>query len=116
MAAGGEVRTPDRPPAAVAPPTERVAPAADVRQPGGGQPVAGQPVASQPGGAQTPRAPVERGFVAGQDARNASRSFEELEPELRRDYEAERPGGDPWEHLREQVRSGFTQARQSQSR
>jgi hypothetical protein len=106
MAAGGEVRTPDRPPEAVAAPTERVVPAPDVRQ----------PVAGQPGSAPTPRAPVERGFAAGQDTRNASRTFEEVEPELRRDYEAERPGGDPWEHLREQVRSGFTQARQSQSR
>jgi hypothetical protein len=61
-------------------------------------------------------APRERGLVAGQDSRNAGRSFEEVEPELRRDYEAERAGsdrGDPWDDLREQVRAGFAQARQA---
>ena len=87
-------------------------PVADVRQPSGL--TAGQPGAAPP--APAGRAPLERGFVAGQDARNANRSFEEVEPELRRDYEAERPGGDAWDHLREQVRAGFAQARQSQGR
>jgi hypothetical protein len=108
MAAGGEVRVPEPPAPVVTPARERVAPVADVRQPSS---QAGPAPAAQP-----QRAPLERGFVAGQDARNANRSFEEIEPELRRDYEAERAGGDAWEELREQVRAGFTQARQSQGR
>ena len=112
MAAGGEVRAPERAAPVVPAASERVAPVADVRQPT--SLAAGQPVAAP--AAQTQRAPLERGFVAGQEARNANRSFEEIEPELRRDYEAERTGGDAWEHLREQVRAGFTQARQSQGR
>ena len=112
MAAGGEVRAPERAAPVVAAVSERVTPVADVRQPSGL--AAGQPGAVP--AVQTQRAPLERGFVAGQDARNASRSFEEIEPELRRDYEAERTGGDAWDHLREQVRAGFTQARQSRGR
>ena len=111
-AAGGEVRAPERAAPVVAAEGERVTPVADVRQPSGL--TAGQPGAAPP--APAGRAPLERGYVAGQAARNANRSFEEIEPELRRDYEAERPGGDAWDHLREQVRAGFAQARQSQGR
>jgi hypothetical protein len=54
----------------------------------------------------------ERGYAAGADARYASRSFEEVEPELRRAYETEAPAGDPWDRLREEVREGFRRARE----
>ena len=53
-----------------------------------------------------------QGLQAGSDDRYANRSFEEVEPDLRRAYEAQAPDGDAWERLREQVREGFTQARQ----
>jgi|GEM_PF-792203 len=67
--------------------------------------VAGRP--TQEGG------PYHRqGLEAGSDERYANRSFEEVEPDLRRAYEAQAPDGDAWERLREQVREGFTQARQ----
>lgn len=52
------------------------------------------------------------GYLAGTDTRHAARSFEEVEPELRRDYERQYPQGDRWESLRGQVRTGFTAARE----
>ncbi|MGH2354960.1 MAG: hypothetical protein ACRDJN_25400 [Chloroflexota bacterium] len=54
----------------------------------------------------------QRGYVAGSDERYANRSFEDVEPDLRRAYETERTGADPWERLREQVRDGFDRARE----
>jgi len=53
------------------------------------------------------------GYLAGDDARYASRAFEEVEPELQRDYERQYPQGDRWEHLRNQLRAGFDVARGS---
>ena len=39
-----------------------------------------------------------------------NRSFEEVEPDLRRSYAAQAPDGDAWERPREQVREGFIRA------
>jgi uncharacterized protein (TIGR02271 family) len=50
------------------------------------------------------------GYMAGTDQRYAGRTFEDVEPELRRDHES-RGGGDVWERLREQIRTGFNRAR-----
>jgi hypothetical protein len=54
------------------------------------------------------------GFAAGYDERYAGRDFEQVEPELRRDYEASRghTATDRWEEVREEIREGFTRARQ----
>jgi uncharacterized protein (TIGR02271 family) len=53
------------------------------------------------------------GFAAAHDERYTDRAFEDAEPELRREYEtsATRTGGDGWEQLREEVRSGWNRAR-----
>jgi uncharacterized protein (TIGR02271 family) len=74
------------------------------------------------------------GFTAARDARYQGRSFEEAEPELRREYDASSTlqtgspfvagdrtsgtsggtrahGGDSWEQLREEIRSGWNRAR-----
>jgi hypothetical protein len=58
------------------------------------------------------------GFMAGHDLSYEGRSFEEVEPELRREYETsitdagERTtGGAGWERLREEIRAGFRAAR-----
>lgn len=55
------------------------------------------------------------GFTAAHDARHEGRAFEDAEPELRREYEtsATGAGGDSWEQLREEVRSGWNRARTS---
>jgi uncharacterized protein (TIGR02271 family) len=63
------------------------------------------------------------GFTAGHDLRYQGRQFEEIEPDLRREYETSASGttggtragtaggGDTWERLREEIRSGFNRAR-----
>jgi len=56
------------------------------------------------------------GFQAGSDTRYAGREFEDVEPELRQSYQTQSrttgtTGGDSWERLREQVRTGFHRAR-----
>jgi len=53
------------------------------------------------------------GFTAAHDERYTDRAFEDAEPELRREYETSvmRTGGDGWEQLREEVRSGWNRAR-----
>jgi len=55
------------------------------------------------------------GFTAAHDARYADRPFEDVEPELRREYETRAMGtsGDSWEQLREEIRSGWNRARNS---
>jgi hypothetical protein len=104
------------------PPVVRVQPAptpvAVVRPQDDVQHPASTPVATSAGAPQravdSGSTTYERGYAAGSDARYASRSFEEVEPELRRSYEAETPAGDPWDRLREQVREGFARAREGQ--
>jgi uncharacterized protein (TIGR02271 family) len=51
------------------------------------------------------------GFEAAYDERYAGRSFDEVEPDLRRDYERRSSGGDPWQHLREEIREGYERVR-----
>ena len=52
------------------------------------------------------------GFLAGHDERFRNREFDDAEPELRRDWEASGSrGGAGWEHLREEIREGWTRAR-----
>jgi uncharacterized protein (TIGR02271 family) len=57
------------------------------------------------------------GFEAGRDERYRNRRFEDVEPDLRRDYEqrttrtTSSTAADPWERLREEVREGFDHAR-----
>jgi uncharacterized protein (TIGR02271 family) len=53
------------------------------------------------------------GFTAAHDERYANRQFEDAEPEMRREYETRTPstGGDTWEQLREEIRSGWNRAR-----
>jgi len=55
------------------------------------------------------------GFTAAQDQRYSGRQFEDVEPELRREYETRSTGttgsGESWEHLREEIRSGWNRAR-----
>jgi len=61
------------------------------------------------------------GFSAAHDERYSGRQFEDVEPELRREYETRSTGttgrttgsGDSWEHLREEIRSGWNRARNS---
>jgi hypothetical protein len=61
------------------------------------------------------------GFTAAHDERYSGRQFEDAEPELRREYETRSTGatssttgsGDNWEHLREEIRSGWNRARNS---
>jgi len=52
----------------------------------------------------------QAGYAAGTDTRYANRQFEEVEPELRQEYQAS-GGADNWEQLREQIRTGFNRAR-----
>jgi len=66
-----------------------------------------------------------QGFEAAHDERYAGRSFDEVEPEFRQSYESSRTtggttsgagtstsgGGDGWEHLREEIRTGYNRAR-----
>ncbi|CAA9229383.1 MAG: hypothetical protein AVDCRST_MAG77-914 [uncultured Chloroflexi bacterium] len=50
------------------------------------------------------------GFEAAHDERHAGKRFEDVEPELRRQYErssSARAGSDPWERLIEEVREGY---------
>lgn len=60
------------------------------------------------------------GFDAGGDLRYAGQTFEEIEPELRHEYETRDRGSGgpattaqeaPWERLREEIRVGFRRAR-----
>jgi len=53
------------------------------------------------------------GFAAGYDERYTGRTFEDAEPELRREYGPRNTGtgGDSWERLREEIRSGWNRAR-----
>jgi len=58
------------------------------------------------------------GFTAAHDQRYEGKSFEDVEPDLRREYESStttQTGGtgarDGWEQLREEIRSGWNQAR-----
>jgi uncharacterized protein (TIGR02271 family) len=53
------------------------------------------------------------GFTAAYDQRYAGRDFDEVEPNLRRDWESSgtRGSGDSWEHLREEIREGWNRAR-----
>jgi uncharacterized protein (TIGR02271 family) len=57
------------------------------------------------------------GFTAAHDERYSGRQFEDVEPELRREYETRSTtttgSGDSWEHLREEIRSGWNRARNS---
>jgi len=57
------------------------------------------------------------GFTAAHDERYSGRQFEDVEPELRREYGSSSSGttgtGDNWEHLREEIRSGWNRARNS---
>jgi len=66
-----------------------------------------------------------QGFEAAHDERYAGRAFEEVEPEFRQSYESSRTSGgttsgsgastgggnDSWEHLREEIRTGYDRAR-----
>jgi len=52
------------------------------------------------------------GYLAANDERYRNREFDEVEPELRSDWEASGSrGGAGWEHLREEIREGWTGAR-----
>jgi uncharacterized protein (TIGR02271 family) len=51
-----------------------------------------------------------RGFEAAHDRRHAGRSFEDVEPELRREHRST-GDDDAWERLREEIREGFDRAR-----
>ncbi|HEY8598052.1 MAG TPA: YsnF/AvaK domain-containing protein [Thermomicrobiales bacterium] len=60
------------------------------------------------------------GFTAAHDERYANREFEDIEPDLRREYETRSAthtggtatsGGDNWEQLRHEVREGWNRAR-----
>jgi uncharacterized protein (TIGR02271 family) len=52
------------------------------------------------------------GYGAAVDPKNAKRSWEEVEPDLRQRYSGQ-GGGDAWERVKREVREGFTRARQS---
>jgi uncharacterized protein (TIGR02271 family) len=57
-----------------------------------------------------------RGFEAAHDERYYNRRFEDVEPDLRSEYERTTTtrtgtGADPWDRLREEVREGFDRAR-----
>lgn len=52
------------------------------------------------------------GYTAGRDPRYTEQDFATAEPQLRREYEtAAQPGDDPWERLRERIRTGYEAAR-----
>jgi hypothetical protein len=51
----------------------------------------------------------QTGFRSGTDTRYAGRTFEEIEPELRREHEA-RGGDSLWDDIRDRVRAGFDRA------
>jgi uncharacterized protein (TIGR02271 family) len=57
------------------------------------------------------------GFTAAHDERYSGRQFEDAESELRREHETGSAGttgsGESWEHLREEIRSGWNRARNS---
>jgi uncharacterized protein (TIGR02271 family) len=50
-----------------------------------------------------------RGFTAAYDRRYAGRSFDDVEPELRREHRSNSSDQD-WERLREEIREGFDRA------
>ena len=53
------------------------------------------------------------GFTSAHDERYQGREFDEIEPDLRSDYERRQggSGGDSWQHLREEIREGWNRAR-----
>jgi len=52
------------------------------------------------------------GYLAGTDERYRHKTFDDVEPELRRDWEASGSrGGAGWEHLREEIREGWNHSR-----
>jgi uncharacterized protein (TIGR02271 family) len=52
------------------------------------------------------------GFLAANDERFRGREFDDVEPELRRDWESSGSrGGAGWEHLRDEIREGWSHAR-----
>ena len=52
------------------------------------------------------------GYLAANDQRFRDRQFDDVEPELRRDWESSGSrGGAGWEHLREEIREGWNHAR-----
>jgi uncharacterized protein (TIGR02271 family) len=51
------------------------------------------------------------GYRAAAETRYANRSWDDAEPELRRDWERSARGGDSWEALREEIREGWNRAR-----
>ncbi len=51
------------------------------------------------------------GYAAVGDQRWAGRPFEEVEPELRRDWESRSGGGDTWERVRDGIREAWERAR-----
>ena len=52
------------------------------------------------------------GYASARDQRYAGRQFEDVEADLRRDYETRAgTGGDAWERLREEVREGWNRVR-----
>jgi uncharacterized protein (TIGR02271 family) len=52
-----------------------------------------------------------RGYEAAYDDRYTGRSFNDVEPDLRRSHS----GNESWEHLREEIREGFDRGRRSAS-
>lgn len=52
------------------------------------------------------------GFEAAHDERYAGKAFEDVEPDLRRSREATaKDSGSSWDHLREEIREGWSRAR-----
>lgn len=51
------------------------------------------------------------GFIAGHDLRYEGHSFEQVEPDLRREYESSIGHEHPWEQLRDAISVGFQAAR-----
>jgi hypothetical protein len=54
------------------------------------------------------------GWLAGIDQRYAGRKFDDIEPDLRQEYQARSKGtgsGDDWKRLREEIREGWRRAR-----
>jgi hypothetical protein len=54
----------------------------------------------------------QMGYTAGSDQRYTGRTFEDVEPELRRTYETRTSDDNAaWEHLRDEIRAGWDRAR-----
>ena len=52
------------------------------------------------------------GFTAAHDERHAGREFEDVETDLRREYEADTARGGDWARSRGEIQTGWTQARE----